>query len=92
MIVRILGEGQVLVDDAAAGELTALDATLESAVQADDETAFRAALDALLARIRALGTPLPADSLEPSELILPYADATMDDVRGMLSGDGLIPG
>jgi hypothetical protein len=92
MIVRILGEGQFEVDDAAAGELNTLDAKLEAAVNADDEQAFRSALDELVSRIRSLGTPLPADALEPSALILPFAEATMDDVREMLSGDGLIPG
>jgi hypothetical protein len=92
MIVRILGEGQFEVDDAAAGELNTLDAKLEAAVNAGDEQAFRSALDELVSRIRSLGTPLPADALEPSALILPYAEATTDDVREMLSGDGLIPG
>jgi hypothetical protein len=92
MIVRILGEGQFKVDDADAGELNALDATLEAAVNAGDEQAFHAALEALVSRIRSLGSPLPADQLEPSALILPHAEATMDDVRSLLSGEGLIPG
>lgn len=92
MIVRILGEGQLAVDDSAATELNELDAKLEAAVNADDETAFRPALTALLARMRALGTALPPDALEPSDVILPYADASMADVRGLLSDEGLIPG
>jgi hypothetical protein len=92
MIVRILGEGQFKVDDTAAGELNALDGKLEAALNANDEQAFRAALEALVSRIRVLGTPLPADTLEPSALILPDAEATMDTVRKMLSGEGLIPG
>jgi hypothetical protein len=92
MIVRILSEGQLQVDDSAADELNALDAKLEAAVNAGDEQAFRSALDTLLSRIRALGTPLPADALGPSALILPYEGATMEDVREMLSDDGLIPG
>jgi hypothetical protein len=92
MIVRILGEGQFEVDDAATDELNVLDAKLEAAVNADDEQAFRSALESLVSKIRSLGTPLPADALEPSALILPYAEATMDDVRAMLSDDGLIPG
>ena len=92
MIVRILGEGQFEVDDAATGELNILDAKLEAAVNAIDDQAFRAALDALVSRIRVLGTPLPDDTLEPSTLILPDAEATMDNVREMLSGEGLIPG
>jgi hypothetical protein len=92
MIVRILDEGQLQVDDAASAELNSLDATLEKAVNSGDEAAFRAALLALLDRVRALGTPLAADSLEPSDSILPRADADLDEVRSMLTGDGYIPG
>jgi hypothetical protein len=92
MIVRILGEGQLAVDDAIAEELNQLDAKLEAAVNSGDEAAFRPALAELLARIRAVGTPVPADSLEGSDVILPYADASMADVRELLTGEGLIPG
>jgi hypothetical protein len=92
MIVRILDEGQLQVDDAASAELNSLDAALEKAVNSGDEAAFRAALLALLDRVRALGTPLAADSLEPSDSILPRADADLDEVRSMLTGDGYIPG
>jgi hypothetical protein len=92
MIVRILGEGQLEVDDSATDELNALDAALEKAVTAGDEQEFRPALAALLDRVRSLGTPLAADALSPSDLILPYADAGLDDVRAMLKEDGLIPG
>jgi hypothetical protein len=92
MIVRILGEGQLAVDDAVAEELNKLDAKLEAAVDSGDEAAFRPALAELLARIRAVGTPVPGDSLESSDVILPYADASMADVRGLLTDEGLIPG
>ena len=92
MIIRILGEGQLQVDDSAAKELNVLDAALEKAVNAGDEQAFRLALAALLDRVRSLGTPLAEDAIEPSDLILPYADAGVEDVRGMMAGEGLIPG
>ena len=92
MIVRILGEGQLRVDDSATDELNVLDAALGKAVNAGDEEAFRGALTALLDRVRSLGSPLAADALEPSDLILPYADAGLDDVRQMLTDGGLIPG
>jgi hypothetical protein len=92
MIVRILGEGQLQVDDSASAELNSLDAALEKALSAGDEPAFRAALLALLDRVRALGTPLPADSLEPSDSILPRAEAGLDEVRSMMTGEGYIPG
>ena len=92
MIVRILGEGQLEVDDAATDQLNVLDAALEKAVNAGDETALRPALAALLDRVRSLGTPLAPDAIEPSDLILPYADADLADVRSMLTDGGLIPG
>ena len=71
MIVRILGEGQFEVDESATEELNALDATLEKAVNAGDEAAFRPALAALVGRVRSLGIPLAADTIKPSDLILP---------------------
>ena len=92
MIIRILGEGQLQVDDSAASELNVLDAALEKAVNSGDEEAFRPALAALLGRVRSLGSPLPEDAIEPSDLILPYSDAGLEDVRGMMAGEGLIPG
>jgi hypothetical protein len=92
MIIRILGEGQLRVDDSAADELNVLDAALGKAVNAGDEQAFRSALAALLDRVRSFGTPLAEDAIEPSDLILPYSDAGLEDVRGMMAGEGLIPG
>ncbi len=92
MIVRILGEGQFDVDDAATAELNRLDTELEAAVNHRDEAAFAAALGSLLAQVRAQGSPLPPDTLEPSDLILPHQDSSMDEVRKMLTDEGLIPG
>jgi hypothetical protein len=92
MIVRILGEGQLKVGDGLSAELNELDASLQAALNAGDEKAFRAALEVLLSRVRAAGTPIPADSLEASDVILPYSEASMDDVRALLTDDGLIPG
>jgi len=92
VIVRILGEGQLSVDDAETAALNKLDATLASAVDAGDEAAFRRALNELLSQVRAAGKPYPADSLEPSELILPPEDASLAEVRQMMTDEGLIPG
>jgi hypothetical protein len=92
MIVRILGEGQLEVEESAAGELNTLDAALEKAVNEGDELAFRPALAALLDRVRALGTPLAADALEPSDLILPHSDADLAEVRTMMAEDGHLAG
>jgi hypothetical protein len=92
VIVRVLGEGQYDLSDDALGALNELDAGVESSVEAGDEEAFRGALAALLDGVRTAGVVREAGSLEPSDVILPMADASLDEVRDMLSGDGLIPG
>jgi hypothetical protein len=91
MIIRILGEGQFQMDDAATAELQALDADVEAAVKRNDQAGLTLALAALLARARE-GAPLPPDSLEPSDVIIPYEDATVDEVRKLMTDEGLIPG
>jgi hypothetical protein len=92
--VRILAEGQFDVDGNLSDELNRLDTQLEEAVDAGDETMFRTALSELLDKVRKSGNPLPEDSLEPSDAVLPPADAALEEVRAMLSesDEGLIPG
>ncbi|WP_169944606.1 PspA-associated protein PspAA [Microbispora sp. H11081] len=92
MIVRIMGEGQVEIGAADIDVLNELDSELEAAIESGDETDFRAKLHALLDKVRHVGKALPDDSLEPSELILPPADASIEEVREMLGDTGLIPG
>ncbi|MGV4985064.1 PspA-associated protein PspAA [Streptomyces sp. NRAIS4] len=92
MIVRIMGEGQVQLDDSHFVELNKLDDELLAEMESGDEAAFRRTFTALLDAVRRLGTPLPDDALEPSELILPSPDASLAEVREMLADDGLIPG
>ncbi len=92
MIVRILGEGQYDVADDALDRLNQYDAAVETAVEADDPEAFTAALTTLLDGVRTVGVPHQVDSLDESDLILPPADASIDEVRALLSDDGLIPG
>lgn len=92
MIVRIMGEGQVKVADSHVTGLDRLDDELLAEMESGDEAGFRRTLVALLDEVRRLGTPLPDDALEPSELILPAPDATLAEVREMLGDDGLIPG
>ncbi|WP_225096799.1 hypothetical protein [Streptomyces sp. CoH27] len=92
MIVRIMGEGQWQLADAHFAALNKLDDELLEEMEGGDEAGFRHTLHALLDSVRELGTPLPDDSLEPSELILPAPDASLDEVRAMLGDEGLIPG
>jgi hypothetical protein len=92
MIVRILGEGQLEVDDGRLDELNKLDNELLESLEKGDEQGFHQRLNALLEAVRSDGSAVPDDHIPPSELILPHADATMDEVRELLNDDGLIPG
>ncbi|MEU1875363.1 hypothetical protein [Streptomyces sp. NPDC019793] len=92
MIVRIMGEGQLTLADGRLGELNKLDDELLAEMENGDGPGFRATLQALLAKVRELGEPLPDDTLEPSDLILPSPDAILEEVQELLSDDGLIPG
>jgi hypothetical protein len=92
VIVRVLGEGQYDLSDEAVAALNDLDAKVESAIEAGDEETFQDALAALLDGVRTAGVPHDAETLDSSDLILPMADATLAEVKDMLSGDGLIPG
>jgi hypothetical protein len=92
MIVRIMGEGQWEVSAELLQELNSLDAALESAVAQGDETTFRTSLDSLLDLVRESGQTVADEELVDSDLILPPADATIEEVQGLLGDEGLIPG
>ena len=92
MIVRILDEGQYELPESEVEGLQRLDVELEQAVDSGEEGRFRAALGALLARVRQVGTPLPESDLDTSDAILPGADASVAEVRALLLDDGVIPG
>ncbi len=92
MIIRILTEGQFDVADEHLDRLNALDGAVERAVESGDEDTFRAALNELLSAVREVASPHEVESFDTSDLILPPADATMEEVREMLTDQGLIPG
>jgi hypothetical protein len=45
-----------------------------------------------LSLVREVGERVPDDYLGSSELVLPNADATIEEVRALLGEEGLIPG
>lgn len=94
MIVRILNEGQWQVGDHLVDELNTLDDAVEKAVDAADQAALGTALASLLDKVRTEGSAVPDAEIHDSDLILPDADATLEDVRELLSAseEGLIPG
>ena len=91
MIVRILTEGQWEFPDEQLDALNALDSALEQAVDSGDEAHFASGFTALLDAVRQQGTRLEDDALEDSDLILPPSDATLEEVRQLLTDEGLVP-
>ena len=93
MIVRILNEGQWELSEEAVRDLNSLDYAVDKAVASGDQGQLASALQALLSRVRSTGTVVPDDELRDSDLILPDADSTVEDVRALLtdSDEGLIP-
>lgn len=92
MIVRILGEGQFNVAAHTVEAMNAVDTQLQSAVETGDEIGMRKALAELEALVREVGERMPDDYLGPSEIVLPDPDSTLEEVRALLSEEGLIPG
>ena len=93
MIVRILNEGQWQLSDEAVRGPSALDDAVEEAVSTGNQDELAEALQSLLEQVRSSGTPVPDDELLDSDLILPAADATLEEVQELLSGsdEGLVP-
>jgi len=92
MIIRILGEGQFDVAEHTVEALNGVDARLQAAVESGDDAAFHAALAEILQLVREVGDRVADDYLGASELVLPGADSTLEEVRALLGDEGLIPG
>jgi hypothetical protein len=92
MIVRILEEGQYDVPDERLDELNSLDQRVADAIERDDSKSFEEALSQLLTGVRASGTAVADDFLGASDLVLPGDGSSVEDVRAMLTDEGLIPG
>jgi predicted transcriptional regulator len=92
VIARILGEGQYELAAAQAARLAPLDAQLTATLEGDDEPAFKRALAASIALVRSAGSPVAADSLAASDIILPSPDASLAEVRKLLAEDGIALG
>ena len=96
MIVRIVGEGQWEVPESELGDLNVIDAKVEKAVDAADQSALTAALTELVNRARTHGEPVSKATATDSDLIIPDISSTIDEITVWLdenvSRDGLIPG
>jgi hypothetical protein len=88
VIVRILGEGQYTVPDDHRSALEKLDDAIAEAVDQGDETRFGETLAALTAEVRSAGEALADDDFAPSDLVVPFADATLKETKALLADHG----
>lgn len=91
MIIRIMGEGQFDVSDVETAALQKFDDRVEHAVDSGDDAAVRTALTDLHTFITTKGAPVADDFLGASDIVVPAADATLEDIQALLRGDGFIP-
>lgn len=92
MIVRISSEGQFRLDSAHLDRLNELDNQIVERVAKDDQEGFAQLLDQMLAFVRERGTPLAADELVESDVILPPPEITLEEARHLFRGEGLVRG
>ncbi|MEQ8835117.1 MAG: hypothetical protein RIB67_11830 [Miltoncostaeaceae bacterium] len=92
MIVRILGEGQYRLDDAAFADASAVDDRVQAAAEAGDAEAFGAALGELLDIVTERGSELGPDEFMGSDAVVPGHGTTLEEAQDLLSAEGLLPG
>lgn len=92
MIVRISTEGQFRLESSALDRLNELDNRIVDLVAKGDEAGFAEALEQMLGFVRQQGTPVGAEELVESDVILPPPDITLDEARHLFHGEGLVPG
>ena len=92
MIVRVLSEGQFRIEGDDLDRLNEVDNQIVAAIGDGDEARFAALMQQMQELVQRKGKPLPVDELVESDIILPAPSSTMDEVRDMFAGEGLIPG
>ena len=92
-IVRIMGEGQFVVDDKALKKLNDIDNSLVQLVSNDrsDDAEFKKRLVELVSIVEQNGKQLDPKQIIQSDIILPSADLSIDEAKKLFKGDGVIP-
>jgi phage shock protein A len=84
IVVRIHGEEQYRLPESTRPQLNTYDHRLVAAVRSGDDAAFHAALGEVIAFVKSTGAQLALDDMSSSEIILPSADMSLDEVTTLL--------
>jgi PspAA-like protein len=92
-IVRIMGEGQFVVDNKTLKKLNDIDNSLVQLVSNDrsDDTEFKKRLVELVNIVEQNGKQLDSKQIIQSDIILPSADLSIDEAKKLFKSDGVIP-
>lgn len=92
-IVRIMGEGQFVVDNKTLKKLNDIDNSLVQLVSNDrsDDTEFKKRLVELVNIVERNGKQLDSKQIIQSDIILPSADLSIDEAKKLFKNDGVIP-
>jgi hypothetical protein len=92
MIIRIIGQGQFDVKSSLFDDLNKIDNRIVEYVQKGDEKGFKKDLAELIGVILREGKKVPDKELFESTIIVPPADLTLEEARGIFKGAGVFKG
>ena len=90
MIVRIMGEGQYVVDSCLLDELNIIDNRITDHVSQGKQKEFREELAKLISTVKEKGKQLDHKEIIESDIILPPKDLTLEEAEVIFKGHGLI--
>jgi len=91
MIVRLMGEGQYELDKKHIDEVNRIDNNIVKIVNKGDEKVFRSEFKKLSDYVRKNGKKIADEVIQPSEIIIPPSDLTLDEAKKIFAGDGVFP-
>jgi len=92
MIIRIMGEGQYLVDSGLFDALNRIDNRIVEEVEKGDREAFETSMAELIGSIQREGRRVDDTMLVESDVIVPPADMTLAEARDVFKGTGIFEG
>jgi hypothetical protein len=92
MIIRILGEGQFLLDEVHLEKVNAIDNQIVVDVTQGNKVKYEQNLAKLISTVKELGQPLDPARIIASDIIIPPPDMSLEEARKVFAGEGLIRG
>jgi hypothetical protein len=92
MIIRILGEGQFLLDEGHLEKVNAIDNQIVAHVSQGNKVEYARDLAKLISTIKELARPLDPAKIVTSDIIIPPSDLSFEEARRVFCDEGLIKG